>query len=278
MLRPRIIPCLLVRNGGLVKTVGFGDGKYVGDPLNAVKIFNEKESDELIVVDIDATTKGAEPNFRLIGQLAVECRMPLCYGGGVKTAAEAKRIIGLGVEKVAVSSAAVENPRIVSSIAREIGSQSVVIVLDVRKRPGGTDYEVWTHNGRRNAGRSVVQVAADVESSGAGEIVVNSIDCDGQMHGYDLTLAKSVRAATRLPMTVLGGAGSLADIGRLISTCGVVGAAAGSLFVFKGAYRAVLINYPNDAQKEDLVRRALASTNRAAPFAHDSTPSGGGLT
>jgi cyclase len=241
-----------------VKTVGFGTGKYVGDPLNAVKIFNEKESDELIVLDIDATAKEAEPNFRLIAQLAVECRMPLCYGGGVKTADEAKRIIGLGVEKVAISSAAIEDPRVVASIASEIGSQSVVVVLDVRKRSGSADYEVWTRNARRNTGKLVCQAAQEAEAQGAGEIVVNSIDNDGLMKGYDLTLATGVRAATRLPMTVLGGAGSLADIARLIGACGVVGAAAGSLFVFKGAYKAVLISYPNAAQKDDLIRSALS--------------------
>jgi len=257
MLRPRITPCLLVRNGGLVKTVSFGSGKYVGDPLNAVKIFNEKESDELIVLDIDASAKGAEPDLRMIAELAVECRMPLCYGGGVKTTAQAKEIIGLGVEKVGISSAAVEDPRLVSSIAAEVGSQSVVVVIDVRKRPGTDDYDVWTHNGRRNSGKLARQVAQEAEAQGAGEILVNSIDNDGLMKGYDLALARHIRDSTRLPMTVLGGAGSLADIGRLIGACGVVGAAAGSLFVFKGAYKAVLINYPNQAQKEELIRSAL---------------------
>lgn len=257
MLRPRITPCLLVRNGGLVKTVQFNDPKYVGDPINAVKIFNEKEADELIVLDIDATSEGVEPNFRLIAQLAVECRMPLCYGGGIKTVDQAKRVISLGVEKVAISSGVIENPRLVSSIAQEIGKQSVVVVLDVTRRSPGSDYEVWTHNGRKKTGKLAIQVAAEAESFGAGEIVVNSIDNDGRMKGYDLILAKSLREATRLPMTVLGGAGSLADISRLISTCGVVGAAAGSLFVFKGAYKAVLINYPNQTQKEDLIRAAL---------------------
>lgn len=257
MLRPRITPCLLVRNGGLVKTVAFGDGKYVGDPLNAVKIFNEKESDELIVLDIDATAQGAEPDVRLIAELAFECRMPLCYGGGVKTTAQAKAIIGLGVEKVAISSAAIENPGLVSSIAAEVGSQSVVVVMDVRKRPGSDEYEVWTHNGRRNPGKLARQVAHEAEAQGAGEILVNSIDNDGLMKGYDLALAKHVRDATRLPMTVLGGAGSLADISRLVAACGVVGAAAGSLFVFKGAYKAVLINYPNQTQKDELIRSTL---------------------
>ncbi len=256
MLRPRIIPCLLVHKGGLVKTVQFKDPKYVGDPVNAVRIFNEKETDELMVLDIDATANRVEPDFTLISQLAVECRMPLCYGGGIKTVDQAKRIVGLGVEKVAISSAALENPRLISAIAAEVGSQSVVVVLDVRKRSSG-EYDVFTHNGKKKTGKRLEEAAADAQTHGAGEIVVNSIDNDGQMKGYDLALAAKTRAATQLPMTVLGGAGSLADIQRLIAECGVLGAAAGSLFVFKGAYRAVLINYPSPAQKEDIVRAAV---------------------
>lgn len=259
MLRPRITPCLLVHNGGLVKTVQFKDPKYVGDPINAVKIFNEKEADELIVLDIDASVTGAEPNFRLIAQFAAECRMPLCYGGGVKTVEQAKRIVGLGVEKVAISSAAIDNPALITQIAREIGRQSVVVVLDVRKRArSDSDYEVWTHNGRKNTGKSFVDAARAAQAAGAGELVVNSIDNDGQMKGYDLRLASLARATVELPMTLLGGAGSLADIGKLIDTCGVVGASAGSLFVFKGTYRAVLISYPAAAQKEELVRSVPA--------------------
>lgn len=257
MLRPRITPCLLVHDGGLVKTVRFKDPKYVGDPINAVKIFNEKEADELIVLDIDATAQQREPNFRLISQFAAECRMPLCYGGGVRTVEQAKRIIGLGVEKVAISAAAVADPRLISSIAQEIGSQSVVVVLDVKTNLFGKQ-EVWTHNGRKNSGKSPIDAAQEAEALGAGEIVLNSIDRDGQMKGYDLALATKLRAATRLPMSVLGGAGSLKDIGDLISTCGVVGAAAGSFFVFKGQYRAVLISYPTQAQKDEIVRQSLA--------------------
>ena len=256
MLRPRIIPCLLVRNKGLVKTVKFGPSKYVGDPINAVKIFNEKEADELIVLDIDATATGADPDFAMIQKLAAECRMPLCYGGGVTTVEQAKRIIGLGVEKVAISAAAMTNPNLISAIAAEVGSQSVVVVLDVKKSLFGK-YEVYTRNGQKSTGRSPVEVAQQAEKLGAGEIVINSIDNDGQMKGYDLDLAAKVREAIRLPMSVLGGAGSLLDIGRLVSVCGVVGAAAGSLFVFKGSYRAVLINYPDQAQKEDIVRAAM---------------------
>lgn len=257
MLRPRITPCLLVHEGGLVKTVGFRDPKYVGDPINAVKIFNEKEADELIVLDIDATVHNAEPDFKLIARLAAECRMPLCYGGGIRTVVQAKKIIGLGVEKVALSAAALEDPGLISRIGEEIGSQSVVVVLDVKKRLLGAEYEVWTHNGRKNTKKALLDVALDAQSRGVGEIVINAIAHDGQMKGYDLALASRMRQALKVPMTVLGGAGSLADIGKLIDACGVIGAAAGSLFVFKGAYKAVLINYPNPGQKDDIIRSAL---------------------
>lgn len=253
MLRPRIIPCLLVQNGGLVKTTAFGRPKYVGDPINAVKIFNEKEADELAVFDIDATAEGREPNFRLIEQFAAECRMPLCYGGGVTTVEQARRIIGLGVEKVSVSTAAIEHPDLVPAMADAVGAQSVVVVLDVKA--GGADgYEIWTRNGTRNTKQSPFAVARSLAGRGVGELVINSIDRDGAMKGYDLPLAQKMRETVTLPMTFLGGAGSLADIGALIAGCGTVGAAAGSLFVFKGPYRAVLINYPSPAQKEALIR------------------------
>jgi cyclase len=258
MLRPRIIPCLLVHERGLVKTVNFGNPKYVGDPINAVRIFNEKEVDELIVLDIDATVGGAEPDYVMIRNLAAECRMPLCYGGGVKTVEQAVRIIKLGVEKVAVSAAAVERPPLISEAASYVGSQSIVVVLDVRKDVRTGRYEVWTHNGTRNTHRDPVELAREAEALGAGEITINSIDRDGVMKGYDLELARQVRDAVTVPMTVLGGAGSLRDLEALISDLGIVGAAAGSLFVFKGVYKAVLINYPDRTQKQVLTAAAVA--------------------
>ncbi|MBM3117386.1 AglZ/HisF2 family acetamidino modification protein [Jeongeupia naejangsanensis] len=262
MLRPRIIPCLLVHQGGLVKTQGFKSPKYVGDPINAVKIFNEKESDELIVLDIDATVHGVGPNYSLIAKLAEECRMPLCYGGGVTSAEQAVRIIDLGVEKVAISSAAIANPALLGGIATAIGRQSVVAVVDVRKRSGlfAKGYEVCTHNARQAHKVDPVELAVRLQEAGAGEIVINVVDRDGEMKGYDLELARKMREALRVPMTFLGGAGSLEDIGELVGTCGIVGAAAGSLFVFKGKYRAVLINYPSSAQKDEICRRALQFT------------------
>lgn len=256
MLRPRIIPCLLVKNGGLVKTVGFDNPKYVGDPINAVRIFNEKEVDELLVVDIDATAQNREPNYTMIGNLAAECRMPLCYGGGVRTVEQVLKIISLGVEKVAISAAATQTPKLISEVAEQVGSQSIVVVMDVKKSGLLRRYEVFTHNGSKGTGLDPMAFAKKAEALGAGEVVVNSIDHDGEMKGYDMELIERVRDEITLPLTVLGGAGSLNDIEELIRTFGIIGAAAGSLFVFKGKYRAVLINYPNQDEKDGLLRRA----------------------
>ena len=257
MLRPRIIPCLLVRNGGLVKTVRFDKHKYVGDPINAVRIFNEKGVDELIVADIDATVHNREPNYGMIRNLANECRMPLCYAGGVHTAEQVERIVSLGVEKVALSAAAVNMPQVIVESAKRVGSQSVVVVIDVKKSGLFRRYEVFTHNGTKATGLEPVAFARKVESLGAGEVVINSINQDGEMKGYDLDLVSSVRAAISLPLTVLGGAGSLDDIEKVIQKFGIIGAAAGSLFVFKGKYRAVLINYPSFCEKDAILSRAM---------------------
>jgi cyclase len=254
MLYPRIIPCLLIKDKGLVKTVKFQNPKYVGDPLNAVKIFNEKEVDELIVLDIDASTKQLEPDYQAIRNMAVECRMPLCYGGGIKTIEQAQKIFNLGVEKIAISSAGIKNPQIVSNLAVRVGSQSVVIVLDVKKKLFKNEYEVFINNAQKNTGKCPVELSKHLEKLGAGEIVINSIDNDGLMQGYDFNLVENIRRAVRLPITVLGGASSLGDVKKLIDKFGIIGAAAGSLFVFKGKYRAVLINYPNRDEKEELIQ------------------------
>jgi len=256
MLLPRIIPCLLIKDNGLVKTVSFDKPKYVGDPLNAVRIFNEKEVDELMVVDIDATVHRREPNYKLIANLAAECRMPLCYGGGVSTPEQVQRIISLGVEKVALSAAAVKTPNLISRAAEWVGGQSVVVVMDVKRVGLMRRYEVYTHNGTKGTGLDPVAWAKQVEELGAGEVVINSIDQDGGMKGYDLTLVDRVRRATTLPMTVLGGAGSLSDLDALVHRFGIIGAAAGSLFVFKGKYKAVLINYPSRVEKDALCAKA----------------------
>lgn len=252
MLRPRIIPCLLIHNGGLVKTVGFGNPKYVGDPLNAVRIFNEKEVDELMVLDIDASRYGREPDYKLIANLALECRMPLSYGGGVNTVEQFDRIIGLGVEKVAVSSAAVNDPDLISRASARVGSQSVVAIIDIKKTGIFPKNEVVTLNATKRTGLEPAALAEKLQQLGAGEIVINSVDRDGAMNGYDFDLIDSIRKSISTPLTVLGGAGSLDDIHNLINRYGIIGAAAGSLFVFKGKYRAVLINYPSCEEKKRL--------------------------
>ncbi|MCX4028821.1 imidazole glycerol phosphate synthase subunit HisF [Endozoicomonas sp. SM1973] len=249
MLRSRVIPCLLIHNKGLVKTIKFQEPKYVGDPINAVKILNEKEVDELVVLDIDATVNNVEPDYELIAHLAAECRMPFCYGGGVKTAGQAKKIIQLGVEKIALSSAAIDNPEVLEQIGQAIGCQSVVVVVDVKKSLFG-GYDIYTHNGKRKVKKELVNLVQEFETLGIGELVINSIDNDGVMKGYDLKLADRVRESVSLPITFLGGAGSIEDIAGLVDRFKLIGAAAGSLFVFKGKYRAVLINYLSKEDKE----------------------------
>jgi cyclase len=256
MLRPRIIPSLLIHDNGLVKTVNFKNAKYVGDPINAVKIFNEKAVDELAIFDIDATVLGKEPNYSLIERLASQSMMPLCYGGGVKTVEQAQRIFSLGVEKIALSSAVLQNPKLITQIADRVGSQSVIVVLDVKKKLLG-GYEVYIHNGKKATGINPFKFVEEAQRLGAGEIVINSIDRDGVMKGYDLDLISKVREKISLPMTVLGGAGSLEDIEKVINSHGVIGVAAGSLFVFRGPYKAVLINYPTQIEKNKIFKRNL---------------------
>lgn len=240
-----------MQDNGLVKTVNFKNPKYVGDPINAVKIFNEKEVDELAIFDIDATAKGLEPNYNLIERIANQSRMPLCYGGGVKTIEQAQKIFGLGIEKIALSSSILQDPDLITQIADRVGAQSVIVVLDVKKKLFG-GYEVFTHNGKKATGINPLDFVAKAQQLGAGEIIINSIDQDGVMKGYDMALIDKIRERISVPLTVLGGAGSLSDIEKVIQKHKIIGVAAGSLFVFKGVYKAVLINYPTKAEKENI--------------------------
>lgn len=245
MLRSRIIPCLLIHNNGVVKTVNFKEKTYIGDPINTVKIFNEMAVDELMVVDIDATVLGKEPNFRLIEKIANESRMPLCIGGGIKTAKQAESIFSVGVEKIALSSAAVNNPELIREISNSVGSQSVVAVLDVKKNLFGK-YQVVTHNAKNRVSGDIESRIKDLVELGVGELVVNSVDGDGVMRGYDYALFDKVYAAASVPVTILGGAGCWDDIKEAIARYKIIGVAAGSVFVFKGKYKAVLISYPDN--------------------------------
>lgn len=252
MLKSRIIPCLLVHKKGLVKTVSFKDPKYVGDPINAVKIFNEKEVDELMVVDIDCTVENRDPDFEMIKHLAVECRMPFCYGGGVKTVEHAKKIISLGAEKVALSSEAVNNIDILQKIGTAIGFQSVVVVLDAKKKGLFGTYEIFTHNGKKATGIKLKDYLDKINKIGVGEVVINSIENDGKMQGFDFNLFDIARDIIDGPLTILGGAGKIEDIKDAIKRYQTIGVSAGSLFVFKGKYKAVLINYPNLQERKSL--------------------------
>ncbi|MBF8457196.1 imidazole glycerol phosphate synthase subunit HisF [Kaistella sp. G5-32] len=252
MLRPRIIPALLIQDKGLVKTVQFSNPKYVGDPINAVKIFNEKEVDELVIFDIDATTKGLEPDYNLLERIANQSRMPLCYGGGAKTVEQAQNIFGLGIEKIALSSAVLQNPNLITELAERVGSQSVIVVLDVKKKLFG-GYEVFTHNGKKSTGIDPKDFVVQAQNLGAGEIIINSINQDGMMNGFDMNLIDKIREKISLPLTVLGGAGSLEDIEKVIKRHGIIGVAADSFFVFKGIYKAVLISYPSKLAKKILL-------------------------
>ena len=251
MLRTRVIPCLLLRNGGLVKTRGFSEPRYVGDPINAVKIFNEKEVDEIVFLDISATPAAREPNYDLIRDIATEAFMPFAYGGGVTSVAEVRKLIALGVEKVIINTCAVARPELVREAAEVVGSQSLVVSIDVKRTIFGR-YEVVTHGGSRKTGLDPVEWAHRAEELGAGEILVNSVDRDGSMSGYDLVLLRRVTDAVRVPVVACGGAGSMADFRSAVREGGASAVAAGSLFVFHGKHRAVLITYPEYAELERL--------------------------
>jgi imidazole glycerol-phosphate synthase subunit HisF len=247
MLRTRVIPCLLLNRTGLVKTRQFADAKYVGDPINAVKIFNDKEVDELIMLDITATQDGRGPSFGLIEEIASECFMPLAYGGGLKTVDDARRMLKLGVEKVVFNATALESPAVLRDAAREFGAQAVVASLDVRRKLFGR-YEVMGNRGKRSTGLDPAILARQLEDQGVGEIFLTSIEREGTFKGYDVELIKHVTSAVSVPVVANGGAGSVTDFGHAVSHGGASAVAAGAMFVFHGPHRAVLITYPTQAE------------------------------
>lgn len=252
MLRARVIPCLLLRKAGLVKTVKFSNARYVGDPINAVRIFNEKEVDELVFLDIDATPSGAGPNFELLADIASEAFMPFGYGGGIRTIDQVKRLFGLGVEKIIVNSAIASNPKLISQAAEIAGRSSVVASIDVRRSWIGR-YSVVVNCGKTDTMRDPVEYAKFVEQLGAGEILLNSIARDGTMSGYDLELIKRISEAVSIPVVAVGGAGELGHFLEAVN-CGASAVAAGSMFVFHGKHRAVLITYPSYKELEALFK------------------------
>ena len=242
--RKRIIPLLLIHKGGLFKTIKFRRKTYIGDPVNCISIFNEKEVDELIVLDIDASVNGCEPNYNMIENIASECFMPLCYGGGVKNINQMKLIYSLGIEKISISSAAVNNPNLISDAADIFGSQSVLVTVDVKKNFFGGK-SVYIYNGKSNTRINPLDFVKKMEHYGAGEIMLNSVDKDGMMMGFDLELLKKVKDVTRVPIIAAGGAGEIIHLKRVFEFSNVDAVACGSMFVYQGPMRGVLISYLN---------------------------------
>ena len=243
MLRTRVIPCLLLRRGGLVKTIKFNQSTYIGDPINAVKIFNDKEVDELIFLDIDASKKGSSPDFSLIGDLASECFMPFAYGGGVSSLEHIEKILTLGVEKIVINTALLKSPDFVREACRVYGSSTIIASIDVNRNFFGKT-RVYDHTKKKNLEFGPIEYAKRIESYGIGEIFVNVVYKDGTFSGYDEILLNEISNAVSVPVIACGGASSISDFGSLIKNSSVSGVAAGSLFVYQGPHRAVLISYP----------------------------------
>jgi imidazole glycerol-phosphate synthase subunit HisF len=250
VLKARVMPCLLLRNDGLVKTVRFKDFSYVGDPINAVRIYNDMEVDELVFLDILATSEGRDPPFKLIAEIAGECFMPLAYGGGVRTVDHMRRLFSSGVEKVILNTAAYDNPGLIGEAASLFGSQAVVVSIDAKRGLFGK-YEAVVSDGRRRTGLDPVEYARRVEAAGAGEILITSIDRDGTWEGYDLELTRRVADAVSIPVIASGGAGSVDDIGKAVKEAHASAAALGSMVVFQAKGLGVLIKFPKQA---DLAR------------------------
>jgi imidazole glycerol-phosphate synthase subunit HisF len=250
MIRIRVIPVLLLHKGNLVKSVKFKDYKYVGDPINAVRIFNDKEVNELVLIDIDASREKRSPDLKHITNIASEAFMPVAYGGGISDITQVKEIFYNGVEKVIFNTAALEQPGLVSATANQFGSSSTVVSIDVKKTLLG-GHKVYASNGQKNTGRDPVQFAKEMESAGAGEIFINSIDADGTMAGYDINLVKKIADSVSVPVIACGGAGSMYHFEQAIQA-GASAVAAGSFFVFHGKHKAVLITYPLPGELQTL--------------------------
>lgn len=243
MLKARVIPCLLLNGTGFYKTTRFDKPVYVGDPINILRIFNEKEVDEICILDIGASRRGMGPNISFLRDLASECFMPLSYGGGITSINQMKELCYAGFEKVVINTAAMEQPKLLEEAAAMLGSQSVVVSIDAKKKFLG-GYEVMTRSGMKKTGRDPVQHAKMAEQLGSGEILINSIDRDGTMQGYDLDLISMVSNSVRVPVVACGGAGRVGDFAAAVKRGGASAVAAGAMFVFHGPHRAVLVNVP----------------------------------
>jgi cyclase len=252
MLRYRVIPVLLLKNNGLVKTTKFKNPVYVGDPINAVKIFNEKEVDEIILLDITATNEKKEPDYRRIEGIVSEAFMPVGYGGGINKIEQIENLFKLGIEKIILNTSAHVNPELIKKATQIFGSQSIVIAIDVKKDMWGKN-RIYTNSGTRKQATSMHSFLRISEESGAGEIFINSIDRDGTMAGYDIELIKKASETVSIPVIASGGAGNIRDFSLAIKA-GASAVAAGAMFVFQGVNRAVLISYPKYEELEELLK------------------------
>lgn len=246
---PRVMPVLLLRGAGLVKTTRFADQVYLGDPVNAVRIFNDKEVDELVLLDIEATRTGKGPNLRVVAEVAGECFMPLAYGGGVQSLDQIEALLKLGVEKIVINSAAATRPALIAEAAARFGSSTIVVSIDVRRRML-RGLRVVSHAGREDTGQAPEAYARRMEELGAGELFLMAVDRDGTMAGYDLDVIRGVTASVSIPVVAAGGAGSVADLRAAVVEGGASAAAAGAMFVFHGPHRGVLINFPSRGELE----------------------------
>lgn len=253
MTQARVIPCLLIRGNGLVKTRKYKDPVYIGDPVNAVRIFSDKEADEILILDIEASKNKLEPNYELIAEIAGEAFMPLAYGGGVRNLEQIRRLIRAGVEKVVINTQATESMNTILEAVKVFGSQAIVGAVDVRRKIFG-GYAVVSNSGTFETKLNLQQHLSNLVQSGVGELFINNIDRDGTMDGYDLTLVKAVSKSS-VPVVVCGGAGNIEHMTEAVFEGGASAVAAGSMFVFHGKHRAVLINYPNAADLEKNFRR-----------------------
>jgi len=251
MKRFRVIPCLLIQRNGLVKSVRFKDHKYVGDPINAVKIFNEKEVDEILLLDISATADRREPDFVKLQEIVSEAFMPLAYGGGITKIEEIQKLIQCGIEKVVLGSSAFNNPGLITKAAKILGSQSVAVCVDVKKNLFGK-YGVYVENGAKNTKSTVLEYTKKMVDFGAGEIILQSVDRDGSFEGYDLSLIEKISKEVAIPLVAVGGAKSVEDFQQAI-VHGASAVAAGSMFVFQRPHRAVLISYPTQQELKEKV-------------------------
>jgi len=251
LFRSRVIPTLLLKDSGLVKTVKFKNPVYLGDPRNVVKIFNDKEVDELVLLDIQASIENRSPLFDLISEIASECFMPLGYGGGIRSLEDIKKLMYIGIDKVIINTNAIENPDLIKEASSEIGNQNIIVSLDIKRNFYGRR-RVYIKAGRKSTRYDPVELAVKMQSLGAGELLINSIDFDGTMNGYDSGLIKNITDAVDIPVIACGGAGKFDDLVNVIKDSGASAAAAGSLFVFHGVSKAVLINFPTQIQLREI--------------------------